>query len=352
MRYFLIFGQWSTIAIVLIFLGGLIPQPLLAQTSDSYQARLIEAARILQEAKETACCQADGTSDLQILGQGYQDAYLRAADGPVTEAGLPNVFNLWPLLDPDIFNALEQGDEVPKLDEEVDAALARLQVTIDQLDAMSDDQTEARLAALESVLARSEFQTQLTLWQRFTRWLSQLLERFAPETQGEGASVGWLGSLISWTLAIVAAVALVGLLGYWIQRMVGSFVGNAEKDSELGLDGHPLTARQAREQAAQQAESGNYRGAVRRLYLAALLTMEEKGAIRYDRSQTNREVLAQVQDDATVSDHLRPIVETFDDVWYGIHEPDHQTYADYTHEVERLTEAANQGPSTPDGQGR
>lgn len=338
-------GQLIALTIVLQCLGYWNVQPSYAQMNidtQAYQARLIEAAQILEAAKETACCQADGTLDSQVLEQGYQDAYFIAVEEAIASTDSEGESNLWPLLDPAIINALENGTNVPELTDEVDAALARLQVTIGQIEAMADDQTEARLDVLENVLARPEFQTQLTFWQRFTRWLAQLWERFFPETQGNGTSVGWMGPLVGWTLGILAAVALIVLLSYWIQRLVGSFISNAEIEHDSGLDGDPISAQQARKQAAQQAEAGNYRGAVRRLYLAALLTMEEKGAIRHDRSQTNREVLAQVKYDEGVASHLRPIVETFDDVWYGVHEPDHQTYTDYTQEVDQLTAAANQ----------
>lgn len=344
-----IFPRTIIHAIVLVImlqcLGYWRVQPSYAQIDNgtqAYQARLVEAALVLESAKENACCQADGTLDSQVLGQAYQDAYALVVNEPNSPAAPEEESNLWPLLNPAVVNSLESGNDVPELADKVDAALARLQVTVDQIQAMAEDQTEARLAALETVLARQEFQTQLTLWQRFTRWLGELWAQYFPQSQGNGASAGWIAPVVGWALTIIAVVALIAVLSYWIQKLFGSFVYNAEIKSQTGAEGAPVTAQQAREQAAQQAEAGNYRGAVRRLYLAALLTMEEKGAIRHDRSQTNREVLAQVKEDEVVASHLRPIVETFDDVWYGVHEPDHQTYTDYTQEVDQLTAAANQ----------
>ena len=70
------------------------------------------------------------------------------------------------------------------------------------------------------------------------------------------------------------------------------------------------------------------------------------GLIRYDRTLTNREVLAQTQSEAAVQSHLRPVVETFDQVWYGIHEPDQSSYSSYVREIDQLEEIVKQNGET------
>lgn len=56
---------------------------------------------------------------------------------------------------------------------------------------------------------------------------------------------------------------------------------------------------------------------MRYLYLAALLRLDERGQLRYNRALTNREYLDRVQDNPHLQAALPPIVETFDRVWYG-----------------------------------
>ena len=46
--------------------------------------------------------------------------------------------------------------------------------------------------------------------------------------------------------------------------------------------------------------------------------------------------------------HLQPIVEVFDDVWYGVHEPDDATFARYQAEVDALQQSATQPPRPGD----
>jgi hypothetical protein len=38
------------------------------------------------------------------------------------------------------------------------------------------------------------------------------------------------------------------------------------------------------------------------------------------------------------------VVDTFDDVWYGVHEPDAHTYAGYTRSIDELEALAQQAP--------
>ena len=108
------------------------------------------------------------------------------------------------------------------------------------------------------------------------------------------------------------------------------------EDERVIEDDLPQTPAEARQRAAGSASAGDYRSAVRNLYLSALLTLEQHGLVPADRSLTNREVLARVGSTHPLRPHLQPVVETFDDVWYGVHEPDAGTYDAYTHSIDEV----------------
>jgi len=215
-------------------------------------------------------------------------------------------------------------------------ALARIKLVLAQLDAAANDNTTARLALLDSVLARPEFNPTLPWWQRLLRWL----RTFLPEVDINPTTLPaqrTLMQVVTWTIAGVGAILLVWLLSYWIQAFLGNFVIDfAKRRQAHSGETAPLTAGAARQQATTLARSGNYRNAVRQLYLSALLTLEEQNLLHYDRSQTNREVLAHLRSQPAVQQQLQPVVETFDDVWYGIHEPDQATFDSYAQEVDAL----------------
>jgi len=296
-------------------------RPALAQAQpttlsfDEYKDRLIQAAAQLEQTDHATSTVATVQKELAAL-----KTVLLPSGQMVT---------LQPLLG--------AADEKP-LDHDV--ALARLQLVRDQLNATGQDNTVARLALLDQILAQPEFNTPPSLWERFLRWLRSLLPQLAPRN---GQATGMAMRVIMWGVAGVGAILLIVLLSYWLQGLFGNFVADFDlrRRKQTGEE-TPLTATAARQQATELAQAGNYREAVRQLYLSALLSLEEHALIRYDRSLTNREVLAQVQKQQPVQSHLQPIVETFDNVWYGIHEPDQTTFSDYAQEIDELAETVQQ----------
>ena len=106
--------------------------------------------------------------------------------------------------------------------------------------------------------------------------------------------------------------------------------------AEEDLGGESLTADSALRRAQEFSGGGDYRTAVRYLYLSTLLRLEERGLLRYDRSLTNREYLQRVAHDPDLSTVLRDVVDVFDRVWYGYQPLDAPAYQRYATAVEAL----------------
>jgi hypothetical protein len=217
------------------------------------------------------------------------------------------------------------------------AARAQLTAILEQLQQSANDDTAARLALLDTILASDTFAAPVSLWQRLWNWLRSWWPAL-PE-QESNPNAGWVSLGATWIGYLVigiGALLLVYLLSLWLQNLLGSLLGDEHQGRRLTPDGELLNAGEARQQAQQLARSGSFREAVRRLYLAALLTLDERNLLHYDRSNTNREVLATVRNRPALHARLRPVVETFDDVWYGIHEPDQATFERYQRAVDAL----------------
>jgi hypothetical protein len=228
-------------------------------------------------------------------------------------------------------------------------AEARLAAVHSQLAAAANDRTAARLALLDQVLARPEFAVPESPWQRFRRWLAEQLARWLPDVAPAGErspAVDVAAEALVWAVGAAGLLLLAGLLGYWLQGLLRSFVVDTELAAGRDGRGQSTTPEQARTAAASLARAGNYRAAVRQLYLAALLTLEERGLVQHDRSLTNREMLAQVEPAAELAGRLMPVVDTFDAVWYGVQEPTQATYQSYAAEIDALTDAARRDPRT------
>ena len=304
--------------LLLLFIHlGFSPRPLQAQeptqtmTLEEYVAELRTARQQLQTTPTAATVRSVRARLTQIQS---------------VTAGEGNPIVLAPLLG-------TAADPVPTVDE----ATARLTVVIDQVSAVNGDSTAAQLALLSSIYEQAAFIQRESLWQRFWRWLRNWLPDLSAN---EGTAPNdWMtfGSyLLGYLIIGIAIILLIYLLSIWLQNLLGGFLGGANRGRRLTPDGELLNAAEAKEQADQLARSGSFREALRRLYLSALLTLDERNLLHYDRSNTNREVLATVRNNPALYQQLQPVVETFDDVWYGIHEPDQATFDQYKEAVEAL----------------
>lgn len=137
--------------------------------------------------------------------------------------------------------------------------------------------------------------------------------------------------LVLGVMAVVVVVLLYFARSLNVQRAV------VEKPSE---EDDPSTSQDASQRAGESEASRDYRSAIRYLYLACLLLLDEKGLIRYDRTLTNREHLRMVADRQQLVELLRPVVSTFDDVWYGFIPVDEGMYQQFIQNVERLQRLA------------
>jgi hypothetical protein len=200
------------------------------------------------------------------------------------------------------------------------------------------------LASLKAILARPEFaglnqppnpaQNWLqNLWDRFAKWLDALLNRL--RLPGPNINIGSQG----WSpLALIATLILVLILALAARSMFADFIAQGELDGAGPDADRALTSDTAFQRAQSLSRGGDYRSAVRYLYLSSLLYLDERGVLRYDHAKTNREVLRSVADSPTLSQPLRDVINVFDDVWYGFHSMDEDSFRRFSRRVEELKE--------------
>ncbi|MCP5099037.1 MAG: DUF4129 domain-containing protein [Chloroflexi bacterium] len=194
---------------------------------------------------------------------------------------------------------------------------------------------ETANAALTDILAQPEFQykTEPSWLQKQIQNLRQRWFDFLVGLLPEGAALNIpLGNII----AVLAAIVLALIVFYATKDLFSEFTGSATLNPEDDIGGEPLTADSALKRAQDFSEGGDYRTAVRYLYLSALLLLEERGLLRYDRSQTNREYLRSVAHQPELSATLREVITVFDRVWYGFQPLAEQEYQQYARRVETL----------------
>lgn len=139
---------------------------------------------------------------------------------------------------------------------------------------------------------------------------------------------GWDADL-RYVLFPLGAVALTVVVVFFIRQIRRNLIVEA-RDAESNTPQARVETERAALASAETAEAASdFRGALRFLYLSAILHLQERGVLPYDKSLTNREYLDQTQADTDLQATLGPAVTVFDEVWYG-HKPcDAKTLTDY-----------------------
>lgn len=191
-------------------------------------------------------------------------------------------------------------------------------------------------AALDEILSQPEFQYSVAepnflqrLWQDIRQGVEDFFLRLFPEDSRLRLPLNNL-------IVIVATVLVALVLAYALRGLIADFTADAAMSAEEELGGEPLTAELALQRAQELSTGGDYRTAVRYLYLSSLLLLEERGLLRYDRSLTNREYLRTVAHRPELAAILREVIDVFDRVWYGFQTLTASEYDAYAQRVETL----------------
>jgi hypothetical protein len=246
--------------------------------------------------------------------------------------------------------ALPDGSVVPVHHSRLVTKMRANPPDLDELDEMltsllksrdSWPQREATLAdteALNRILARAEFQWPTKQpspleewWQELRRQLFEFLVNLIPEEIAATLSP----LCLNYALPGLGALALILVLTYAMRGLLADFVAEREADENGGQD-QDMTSAAALKRAQTLSARGDYRTAVRYLYLSTLLLLEERGLLRYDRSLTNHEYLRSIAHKPEMAAIFRDVVDIFDRVWYGFRPLDERAYNWYADRVKEL----------------
>ncbi|MEZ2348430.1 DUF4129 domain-containing protein [Terriglobus sp. RCC_193] len=168
----------------------------------------------------------------------------------------------------------------------------------------------------DRVLTLKEFQVvhEYSWRERVSAWLSEKLARIFGGAASLGRIAPWFGKTLEWG-SLLAAITLLVL---WVYRTLdrqrtalGKLTGDVAKREAIEA------SRAWLELAQIHASNGEWRDAVRCLYWASIVLLEERRTLRRSETRTPREALQLL----VVSPQLRePLVAqtaAFERIWYG-----------------------------------
>jgi hypothetical protein len=226
---------------------------------------------------------------------------------------------------------------------EAEPDLERLEKLLDELEDAPESWprfifTEADLQPLAGILAQPEFQWQTSRpswldawWERLRLWLFNLLERLFG-----GRELAVEVPMADTLFVILGILGVALIFAFVLRNMLRSMAAEVAIPSAGLADEELMTSEKAYETARTFSSQEDYRLAVRYLYLSALLHLEERGLLRYDRTRTNREFLRLLHNQQDLFANLRAVVEVFDQVWYGFQPMDKDAYDKYQQQITSL----------------
>jgi len=186
-------------------------------------------------------------------------------------------------------------------------------------DAPAAPGSQALERELQRVLAEPDFQRGMRAGGQDSRdlgrWLLLQLRRLLDRLGGLHQT-NYALFLVS---VIVGSAVLLALLAHIAYTLVRALRRSGRPAA--GTDGapreRPQTPDDLRRRADELAERGEFREAVRALFLALIRSLQLKGLLPRSGSQTNAENLRRLRDHVGLVAVVRPFTETFDSRWYG-----------------------------------
>jgi hypothetical protein len=178
------------------------------------------------------------------------------------------------------------------------------------------------------------------LWDRFVRWINSVFK-----TGGGGGFSPVNTGVVYFLIAVLIALAIWALIRIIAERrraprpkpvIAKPTVVQAEVDQELDPPSEWIA------QANRFAEHGDYRRALRAVFMAILIHLDHAGVIKYARSRTNGDYLRLLRaaNLRALVDLVGPVARDFDLHWYGgrpAHSSDYQRSLEAFHALPTFT---------------
>ncbi len=309
----------KTIAAMLIILLAAI-ESLAAGALLDYENRVFRAAEQIERIKADPIYAEEGIEHIRELLPISETVYMNAQNIKVDNAWLHTLITTYQIeKDPQIQLAklTEAGGRLRALDDhlrEIDLAQ------------MSEAEQKNPRTRVQEILNRPEFKPKNQnkvvafikgIWDGVRNFFSEMLEAvrrllgklFGSTTQGS-------------VLSIVFVLLILAAIGFLVVRAVRKARPRRRRPKKRTILGEEIdvgaTADELAERAYAAARAGDFRNAVRKLYIALLYDLSERRLIELEESATNHEYLTRLSGKGALTTAMAYMTDRFDYFWYGM----------------------------------
>lgn len=298
----------------------LLAQSSVAATLRNYENRIIRAAEQIERIKADPEYGEQGLETIREL--------LPRSEKIEHEGKTTTVDNTWLYVSIDSYTS-ENGsqEKLAKLNEIV-GRLRALDEQLIRAEEMSADKTEATdiRSKVNQILDRPEYREKQDsrigafikeVWGKIGNFLSELFRAFMRllgKIFGSSAQGGWFAKLL-----IIAALGAASIFIFRTLRQMKPRKKRARKRTVLGEEIEAgTTPRDLADAAMASARAGDFRTAIRKLYISLLYELAERNMIELEESATNREYLARLSQFNSLTAPIGYLTDRFDYCWYGM----------------------------------
>ncbi|MGI8788090.1 MAG: DUF4129 domain-containing protein [Pyrinomonadaceae bacterium] len=233
---------------------------------------------------------------------------------------------------------------------ETDERLAALEQKLGELEnpSVSNHTKDEDKRKLAEILRREEFQKPeekqeslfAKLYRKIIAWLAKMFPR--PNLSDSSSTDGFQS--FSFVLQMLLYALVLGAIGFLIYRFAPFFLNRlrlkktGEKRERVIL-GERLAADETAEtlfdEAERLAREGNWRGAIRKGYIALLCELSERKIIGLSRHKTNRDYLRDIRKRGDLYENMNGLTLNYERHWYGFDEAAKIDWEDFRNDYKK-----------------
>ena len=313
---------------------------LAAATLLNYEQRVVRAAEQIERIK------AD--QDYHDEGINYIKRLLPRTEQIGFDGRQITVDNTWLYELLDSYTAQSDSQQRTALLNEAGGRLRGLDAHLRRAEAVGDSQVDPR-EKIRDILSRPEFQPEqetavgafikkvLRKVRSFVGEIYSALTRLLERLFGSSADAGWFSNLVLVLVLAAAIIIVVRFAGRLRRPQARRKKTRLVLGEEIAIDG---TSRELAEAGLAAARIGDFRTAVRKLYVSLLYELSELNLIELEDSATNHEYLRRASRLSGLAGPMRYLTDRFDYVWYGMFPSSAEDFAAYLARYEEAMERA------------